>query len=155
MDVDLFLARERHADELRGTWAARALMASDGRMRMCVLSILAHNFDEGDAIPVLMQITGQWPLKAPFLCSAARVLKSGQIAASVVTKDGKILKWAKLFENEKAMETEFRRLADRLKFDDSERFNLFLAVKRWVVCDYRIDPNMNPMDPDAKRLVAH
>jgi hypothetical protein len=30
---------------------------------------------------------------------------------------------------------------------------MFAAVKRWVVADRRLDPNMDPQDPDAKRLV--
>jgi hypothetical protein len=122
---------------------------------MCVLSVLAHNFD--DAMLTLLNVLfpGFYSIRAPFLCSAARILKSGQIVADVVTADGRIVKWAKLFESEKAMEAQFRRLADRLKLNDEDRRGLFVAVKRWVVCDYRIDPNMNPMDPDAKRLVVH
>lgn len=148
------LAFCRIHEELRQTWQVKALMGSNGHLRMCVLSVLSHNFDEGEAIPTLMMVAGQWPLKAPFLCTAARVLKSGQVVADVV-KGGRVVKWAKLFANEKAMESEFRHLADRLKLNDQDRTELFAAVKRWVVCDYRIDPNMNPMDPDAKRLVVH
>lgn len=142
-------------EELRQTWQVRALMGSQGHLRMCVLSVLSHNFDEGETIPTVMMVAGQWPLKAPFLCTAARILKSGQVAADVVVKGGRIVKWAKLFANEKVMEWHFRHLADDLKLSDDDRRCLFAAVKRWVVCDYRLDPNMSPLDPDAKRLVVH
>lgn len=147
--------RDRIESELRQGWQARVLLASSGRMYMCVLSVLSHNFD--DAMLTLLQVLypGFYSIKAPFLCTAARVLKNGNVVADVVTKGGKILKWVKLFEDEKAMETAFRHLADDLKLNDQDRRELFAAVKRWVVCDYRIDPNMNPMDPDAKRLVVH
>ncbi len=155
MNAILDLTIHRHLQEMRETWQVRALMAAEGRMRMCVLSVLAHSFDEGDAVPASLMAAGQWPLKAPFLCTAARILKSGQVVADVVTRDGKVLKWVMLFANERAMEAEFRRLADHLKLNDDDRCGLFLAVKNWVVCDYRIDPTMNPMDPDAKRLVVH
>lgn len=149
------LAFCRIHEEMRQTWQVKSLMGSNGHLRMCVLSVLSHNFDEGDAIPTLMMVAGQWPLKAPFLCTAARILKNGNVVADVVTKDGTVLKWTKLFATEKVMESQFRHLADRLMLNDQDRRDLFAAVKRWVVCDYRIDPNMNPADPDAKRLVVH
>ena len=28
-------------------------------------------------------------------------------------------------------------------------------IRRWIVCDFRLDPTMDPADPDAKRLVAN
>lgn len=155
MDAALDLTVYRHLEELCQTWQARALIGAKDRMRMCVISVLAHNFDEEYAIPTLLVATGDWPLKAPFLCTAARILKNGNVVANVVTADGQILKYVKLFENERAMESSFRILADKIKLDDRDRRALFAAVRRWVVCDYRLDPNMDPMDPDAKRLVVH
>lgn len=142
-------------EELRQSWQGRVLLAAKDRMHLCVLSMLSHNFDDAMLALLMAVYPGFRSIKAPFLCTAARVLKGGNVVADVVTKDGRILKWVKLFEDEQAMEREFRKLADKLKLDDDDRRGLFAAVKRWVVCDYRIDPNMNPMDPDAKRLILH
>jgi hypothetical protein len=75
--------------------------------------------------------------------------------ADVVQKDGTISKNVGLYRNTLKLRDAFRRLADRLKLDDQERLEMFSALKRWVVCDYRLDPTMDPQDPDAKRLVAH
>jgi hypothetical protein len=61
-------------------------------------------------------------------------------------------KWEVLYRNEVALRNDFRQLADRLKLNDADRIELFAAVKNWVVADRRLDPTMDPKDPDAKRL---
>jgi hypothetical protein len=147
-------AIHRLAGELRETWQAKVLLGTSDHMHMCVLSVIAHNFDDA-MMTLLTAVYGSPWIQGPFLCTAARILKSGQIVADVITPDGRILKWVRLFPGERAMERDFRMLADRLKLDDADRRGLFACVRRWVVCDYRIDPNMNPADPDAKRLVVH
>jgi hypothetical protein len=40
-----------------------------------------------------------------------------------------------------------------MHFRDKERIEFFEMVKLWLAADERLDPNMNPNDPDAKRLV--
>lgn len=144
---------QRHARELRDTWQGRVLLAAEGRLGAVVLSVLSHNFD--DAMLPLLRICypGFTSIVAPFLCSAGKVMKNGNVAADVVTSDGRILKFVKLFDGERQMRGAFRRLADKLKLADTDRAELFQAVRNWVVCDYRIDPTMAPSDPDAKRLV--
>ena len=57
--------------------------------------------------------------------------------------------------SELALRNDFRRLADKIKLSDADRVELFAAVKNWVVADRRLDPTMDPKDPDAKRLVLH
>jgi len=69
------------------------------------------------------------------------------------TLDGRHLRNQMLFFSARTMEYAFRVFADQLTCDDSGRIELFDALQRWVVCDYRIDPTMDPEDPDAKRLV--
>jgi hypothetical protein len=54
-----------------------------------------------------------------------------------------------------AYRDDMRRLADRLKLTDQERLEFFTCVKRWLVADHRLDPTMDPADPDAKRLTIH
>lgn len=154
------LAPTLHAAVLRESWQGRVLaraLRDDGSpidpIGGVVLSVLAHNFDE--AMPVLLRVMfpGFTSVQLPFLCSAGKIAKTGQVCADMVTRDGQIMKMQAFFRNMRAMEREFRKLADRLKFTDQERVALFAAVRRWVVCDFRVDPNMDPRDPDAKRLV--
>jgi hypothetical protein len=143
----------RHAQDLLNTWQARILRIATHKLGAVVLSVLAHNYD--DAMPVLLRLVfpGFYSIKAPFLCTAGKIAKTGHVCADVVTRDGQIVKMAAIYRDTREMESAFRRLADRLKLPDSDRVEMFNAVKKWVVCDYRLDPNMDPMDPDAKRLI--
>lgn len=141
------------AFDLRATWQARALVEAKGQLGAVVLSVLAHNYD--GAMPTLLRVA--FPdfisITAPFYCSAAKVAKSGRVVADVVTKNGNVVKDSLVFESEEKLRDEFRRLADRLKLSDADRVEMFDAVKRWVVADRRLDPEMDPLDPEAKRLV--
>lgn len=144
---------ERHAKELRESWQGRVLAAAKGQTGAVVLSVLAHNFD--GAILTLCQVVfpGFSGIEAPFMCSAAKVNKAGWVVADVAMRDGRIAKDAKIFASEIELRDEMRRLADRIKLSDADRVQFFAAVQKWVVADQRLDPTMNPMDPDAKRLV--
>lgn len=145
------------AFDLRATWQARVLLAAqaktDGVVGAVALSVLAHNYD--DAMPALLKVLfpGFESITPPFLCTAGKVDKSGAIVADLVEKYGSITKNYRLYRDEIELRDDFRRLADELKLDDADRVELFGAVKRWVVADRRLDPNMDPQDPDAKRLV--
>jgi len=141
------------AFDLRASWQARVLAAVGGHMGAVVTSVLAHNFDE--AMPTLLRLVfpGFTSIAAPFYCTAAKIAKSGHIVADAVTRDGRIVKDAKVFENELQMRDAFRKLADHLKLNDADRIELFKCVQRWVVADRRLDPAFDPQDPEAKRLV--
>ena len=135
------------------TWQAKCLRTARGQMFSCLLSVLAHNFDD-DMLDLLHALfPGFRSIREPFLCSAAWIQHDGHITADVVMKGGIIIKAFPLFTSERHMRDEFRRLADRVKLTDEERQDLFTAVRMWVVADRRLDPNMDPQDPDAKRLV--
>ena len=144
------LAALRHMRDLRATWQGRALGHATGQMAAVMLSVLAHNYE--GALPVLLTIVfpGFAGVRAPFFCSAARIMQSGQVAADLVTKTGRLVKRAEVFKSELAMQDAFRRLADEIKASDRERVELFDAVKNWVVADFRLDPTMDRNDPDAK-----
>lgn len=144
---------ERHARDLRDTWQGRALAHASGQLGAVMLSVIAHSY--GDGLPVLLAIVfpGFDGIRAPFYCSAARIMESGQIAADLVTKTGALVKRAEVFKNELAMQTAFRRLADELTLSDDDRVAMFAAVRAWVVADFRLDPTMDPADPDAKRVL--
>lgn len=156
-------AYQRELQELRETWQAKVLAAAaredhgwvvpNNALGACVLSVLADNFDE--AMPTLLRAV--FPnfksLGPPILCSSAKVAKNGMIMADMIRTNGLRIKNQAFFRNENHLQAEFRLLADRLKLSDDARVELFSAVKKWVVCDYRLDPTMDPRDPDAKRLV--
>jgi hypothetical protein len=143
----------RLAFDIRDTWQARCLLAARRWQAAIVLSVLAHNFD--DAMPALLKTLypGFRSIKEPFLTTAARISKTGAVVADVSMPGGRIVKDMVLYRNEVALRNDFRRLADQLKLNDADRVELFAAVKRWVVADRRLDPTMDPRDPDAKRLV--
>lgn len=136
-------------------WQAKVLAAAQGKLGAVVLSVLAHNFD--DEMPVLLRVVfpGFTTITAPFLVSAGKVAKTGHVCADVAKRDGEIVKMAILFRDTLELQSEMRRLADRVKLSDGDRNALFGAVKRWLVCDYRLDPTMDPKDPDARRLVVN
>lgn len=144
------------AIDLRDTWQGRCLATAKGKTAAVLLSVLAHNYEEA-LIPLCVVVfpgfTGYLP--APYLTSAAKVGKSGEVVADMVTKAGKQAKNFALYRSEFHLRDDFRRLADNLKLADADRVELFAALKRWVVADRRLDPSMDPKDPDAKRLTVH
>ena len=145
--------RARLVFDLRDTWQGRTLAAATGKTAAVLLSVLAHNYD--DALLPLLQVVfpGFTSITAPFFCTAGKVAKSGHIVANMVTRTGRIKKDFPVYRDITEMQNDFRRLADGLKLNDADRTELFGAVKRWVVADRRLDPAMDPKDPDAKRLV--
>ena len=144
----------RLAEDLRRTWQARALVETQReRIGAVVLSVLAHNFD--DVMPVLMRIVfpGFHSITAPFICSAGKVNKRGHIVADIVMRDNEAPRKNRvIYRTVGNLQNDFRRLADRLSLTDSERVELFTAVRRWVVADQRRDPTLDPADPDSRRL---
>ena len=156
MDPAIELDHKRHADELRDSWQARVLADTDRTsLGKVVLSVLAHSFDE--AMPVLLRVVfpGFVSIRAPFMCSAGKIDKWGRVVGDVVTPDGAIIRNHPLFQNTRDLERAFRNLADRLKLSDDDRRGLFAALGAWLVADMRLDPAMDPRDPDAKRLAIH
>lgn len=147
------------AEELRASWQGRALaLTVDGghyQLAIALLSLLADNYD--DTMPFLLAAVfdGCLGIRAPFYCSNPKIDKRGRIVADMITKFGKRQKNSVIFDSEKQMQDIFRKLADRLKLDDAERIDLFIAVRFWVKADMRLDPTMDRRDPDAKRLVLH
>lgn len=148
------LLATKHAQALRDMWQGRVLAATQGDpIGAVALSVLAHSYDE--AMPVLLRVVfpGFEGLRPPLLCSAGKIAKTGSVVADVIRRDGSRVKETVLFRNELALQSAFRRLADTLKLSDDDRRELFGAVQRWVVADRRLDPTMDPRDPEAKRLV--
>lgn len=126
--------------DLRADWRLRILRAARGKLSAVALSVIAHNYD--DQLLPLLQLTfpGFTTIAAPFLCTAARISRQGKVYADIRQKSGMVTREV-LFETETELQDAFRKLADKLKLPDRHRVEMFAAVKRWIVCDYRIDPN--------------
>jgi len=140
------------------TWQGRVLRETHdkGKLGAVVLSVLAHNFDDEMLVLLKAVFPGFTAITAPFICSAAKIDKRGWIVADVVLRNNAhVRKNFILFYSLLDLQNTFRRLADRLKFNDDDRRQLFVAVKNWVVADRRLDPTMDPADPDARHLVVH
>jgi hypothetical protein len=148
------LEHRRQVHELRELWQAKVLLAAEGKMARVVLSVLAHCYGDADLLTLLHAcFPGFQGLSLPQLTTAGKIAKNGKVCADVALADGTVLKMGLLFPSERRMEYEFRKLADKCKLDDDDRNELFVCLRKWVVCDYRLDPTMDYADPDAKRLV--
>lgn len=156
MELNLDLVFKRHFDDLRASWQVRALIETQHKhIGVVLLSVLAHTYDEAMFVVMRVAFPGFTSIVPPFLCTAGKIAKTGAVIADVVQRNGTITKNTVLYKNDKKLRDDFRRLADKLRLGDQDRLELFSALRRWIVCDYRLDPTMDPQDPDAKRLVAH
>ena len=149
----------RHAKDLRDMWQGRVLATAKGNNLLAVTSMLAHAYDE--AMPILLRVVnpGCWDaeqqsLKAPFLCSIAKISKSSHIVVNAIDPvDGRVVKDTVIYSSLRHFQDEMRRVADAAKLTDAEREQFFICAKNWVAADRRLDPTMDPADPDARRLV--
>lgn len=158
----------RHVQDLAETWQSKVLretcrmgglgtLATRDKLGSVLLSVFAHNLDAGPLSILLKAIfPGFYSIGAPFICSAAKIDKAGRIVADAVMQDNEPpRKDQVLFLSTRHFESTFRRLADQLKLDDADRLKLFTAARNWIVADRRLDPTMDPADPDARRLTVH
>jgi hypothetical protein len=140
------------AIDLADTWQGRCVMAARGRTAMVLMSVLCHSYENGARYLYDLLMPGK--VMAPYLESCGRIAKNGTVVARVRGRNARLTEEV-IFMNEIALRDEFRRLADQLKLCDADRIELFGAVKNWVVADRRLDPTMDPKDPDAKRFVLN
>jgi hypothetical protein len=138
--------------------ATDCIRVPSNELQAICLSIIAHCFDDTDAVPVLLRVL--FPdfqtLAPPFICSIAHVDKAGRVVADIVARNG----WERrrntvLFLSLDDLKTQMRKVADTLKLNDVDRVEFFKCVQAWCMADHRLDPAMNPADPDAKRLKYH
>lgn len=148
----------RESRDLRDTWQGKVLEHAQGRMMLAVCSMLAHAFDE--AMPILLRVVRPlcWDeerqsLKAPFLCSIAKIDHEGRVVADAILFEGAVKHRDKvMFASSRDYEYELRKLADMTQLSDADRRQFFICARNWVAADRRLDPAMDPRDPDAKRL---
>lgn len=137
---------KRHHDELREFWQAKLLLhvhqKGDGQLAAVALSVVAHSLP-AEPLRTLMEVCfpGFDGIRPPFYCSAARIMKGGEVAADLIRRDGTRVRHALVFKDKTAMETAWRTLADELRLNDADRAAMFDALRKWVVADFRRDPN--------------
>lgn len=151
----------RHAADLRDTWQGKVLACAQarGNNQLAICSMLAHAFDE--AMPVLLRVVKPscWDaerqsLRTPFLCSIAKIDKRALIVVDVIAHDAApVTRDVVIYGSLGHFQDEMRRVADAAKLTDEERVQFFICAKNWVAADRRLDPTMDPADPDARRLV--
>ena len=148
----------------RDTWQGKVLAAARNRMAIVVPSILAHTCSDFEMINLMVAIDPpcwdmcRMSLRTPFLCSAAKVDKSWRVTADVIERD---VAWGPmrrrdtvLFASLAHLSVELRFLADECRLSDADRVTFFSASVKWLVADRRLDPTMDPSDPDAKRMTG-
>lgn len=143
------------AFDLPGSWQVRALRAAEGRTAVVLESVLANTYER--ALLVMIEVAFPWRHEPglPCICSTVKIDKTGAIVGDVIDKLHRVHRDVSIYVSEGEMQSDFRRLADRMKLNDADRVEMFKCVQRWVVADRRLDPNFDPKDPDAKRLTVH
>lgn len=157
----------REIRTLADLWQGRALRAALGEKLGLVICSAFERAYHLEVLLTVLQATfpGFRELKAPQLNSYGTIRKDGAIVADIALAYGMSPlgmryvmheeKDAVVFDSLGAMQDECRAFADRLRLPDDERTDFFIVMTNWVVADTRLDPNMNPLDPDAKRLTTH
>ena len=141
-------------DSLRESWQGRLIAATRYRpLGAVVLSVIAHSDDETMETLLHALFKDFDGLRPPGLCSAGKIDRTGAIVADIIRPDGIRLLNAAIFKDEAQMEGAFRRLADDQQLNDDDRIELFRYAQKWIVADRRLDPTMNPHDPDARRFL--
>lgn len=141
---DLIL--KRHHEEMRQFWQARLLLhaheAGDRQIAAVVLSVVAHGMP-AEAFITLMHVCfpGFGNIRPPFYASAGKIMKGGEIAADLKCRDGSITRNTLVFRDKREMESAWRKLCDEIGFNDEDRAAAFAALRKWVVADFRRDPN--------------
>lgn len=140
------LDTQRHAQDLRDTWQARALAESKGRLSAVMLAVLMHSYLS--AMQILLRVVfprapiakNGWPeINRPFLYGPAAIDIGGRIRCGMFDRIGRRLPWTIIYATEGDLLKDFRDLADRLKLNDHDRVQMTEAVKRWIVRDVRVD----------------
>jgi hypothetical protein len=153
-EIDKIVDAFARQNELRDSWQAKLLRQARAnrhydKTAMVLISVLASSYDEM-MLPLLRTI-GLIEPPLPCLVTSGKIAKSGAIIATVMFEWGKENRV--LYADEIDLRDDFRRLADRAMIHGSDRLEMFLAIRHWIVADYRLDPTMDPSDPDARRLL--
>lgn len=130
----------KHLGELLDTWQARTLRLARGKTQAVLLSIIAHNYRDAMKTLLMAMYPGFTNITPPFLKSAGKIVRSGQVVADMVEKNYSVTRNSLLYDKLSDLEGDMRRLADEARLSDQDRVDMFDAVKRWIVCDFTKGP---------------
>lgn len=142
MNVIQTLDIERHAQDLRRTWQARALAETTDKTRAVLRAILFHSY--AGAMPILLRVVfGSTPLAhvacTPAFVGTAHIDRGGRVICNVANRYRQLVPDVVVYQSQENLIWTFRTVADELKLPDHDRIEMIEAVKRWVVADLRID----------------
>lgn len=144
--TELLLDAQRHAQDLRNTWQARALAETKGKFAAVVLAVLMHNYTA--AMQILLRVVfprapigrnGWVEMNPPFYYGTASIAANGMVTCAMFTRENANIKNAHVYDSTDELLKEVRDLGDRLQFTDKERIEMAEACKRWITRDSRID----------------
>lgn len=131
----------KHLGELLDTWQAKALRHARGKDAAILLSVLAHNYK--DAMETLMKAVfpGFVNVNPPIFVSACKVMRNGTVVADWLNRQHQIVQNVHVANSLVQLQGVFRTMADELKLTDVDRVDMFRALQRWIVADYRKGAN--------------
>lgn len=115
---------EARADAARASWQYRAI--TETRSHTTVVGC------------ILLAALGKYPSRAPMLRDGAVIEKDGSITADLwIDAEGCVWGHQPVGLTVDDLKARFNRLADKLKFNDAERGELFTALRQWIRLDKR------------------
>ncbi len=132
----------KEAAEIREYWAYKVLKETkcEGRVGKVALVMIVHSFAE--VTEYMLRIAGLPPPEFPLLVGTAKIVPGGQVVCDKHVTRSVNLKNVLVYDNEDQLVSDFRKLADKLKLNDSDRGFMFQALQRWVSQDQRLTPSV-------------
>lgn len=126
------------AEQLRVGWQCQCLRGARGRVGAVIMAVLFNEY--ADHMPVLLRVAfpGFIDIALPQFTGCAAIAKNGKVICGLIDRD-RNKRVEVVYDSDDEMVGDMRRLADRLKLNDTDRIALMAAVKRWVVMDARVN----------------
>ena len=141
---EAFALASTHAQKLRDEWQCRLLAGTDETEFAVTLAMLANLYYEAMHTMLLVVFPGFKQLQLPMLTGFATIAPDGKVLCDYIDRDQVIWRQRPIYDSEDELIGAFRRIADKLKFNDRDRIAMFAALKRWVSRDMRIKPGGEP-----------
>lgn len=130
--------QSRHAQQLRDEWQCRLLADTKGKTAAVVLVMLANMYFEAMETMLRVVFPGFVQIKPPLYTGFATIKPTGKVVCDYMDADKNTYRNVIVYDSEDDLIKEFRDIADRLKFTDSDRAAMFAMIKKWVSRDERI-----------------
>lgn len=134
--------RSRHAQQLRDEWQCKLLVETKGKTAAVALVMLANMYFEAMDVLLRAAFPGFVQIRPPLYTGHATIKRTGQVVCDYMDRDQNVYRNVIVYDSEDDLIKEFRDIADRLKFSDSDREAMFAMIKKWVSRDERIGPSV-------------